>query len=230
MAKKLDQTLLDILIKYGEKPESALWDCHGTWVAYHAAIERIAARAGIEFELPQVIEARSADKTVAIAVRGKMGERAEWSFGEAAPANNKNAYPYAMAEKRAKDRVTLKLVGLHGLVYSEEESDDFKPDTAQKRVSSASLKREEDPRGDKIWTQVRNEMAECQSTVKLRALFKEWRAKAEKDNWPRAWINTLESDFKHEAELIKKREEAAVETQDDVFPGDREPINYLMAG
>lgn len=31
-----------------------------------------------------------------------------------------------MAEKRAKDRVILKLVGLHGYVYSEEESDDFK--------------------------------------------------------------------------------------------------------
>jgi hypothetical protein len=31
-----------------------------------------------------------------------------------------------MAEKRAKDRVILKLVGLHGDVYSEEEADDFK--------------------------------------------------------------------------------------------------------
>ena len=30
-----------------------------------------------------------------------------------------------MAEKRAKDRVILKLVGLHGYVYSEDESDEF---------------------------------------------------------------------------------------------------------
>ena len=30
-----------------------------------------------------------------------------------------------MAEKRAKDRVILKLVGLHGDVYSEDEADDF---------------------------------------------------------------------------------------------------------
>jgi hypothetical protein len=36
------------------------------------------------------------------------------------------AYPFAMAEKRAKDRVILKLIALHGLVYSEEEADDFK--------------------------------------------------------------------------------------------------------
>ena len=31
-----------------------------------------------------------------------------------------------MAEKRAKDRVILKLAGLHGYVYSEDEAEDFK--------------------------------------------------------------------------------------------------------
>lgn len=127
MAKKIDPTLIEILTKYDEKAEDALWDCHGTWVAYHKAIERIAAKAGIVFDMPQIIEANSNAKIVAIAVTGKLGDKSEWSFGEAAPSNNKNAYPYAMAEKRAKDRVVLKLVGLHGLVYSEEESDDFKP-------------------------------------------------------------------------------------------------------
>ena len=34
-------------------------------------------------------------------------------------------YPYAMAEKRAKDRVILKLLDIHGEVYSQEEADDF---------------------------------------------------------------------------------------------------------
>ncbi len=48
------------------------------------------------------------------------------TFGEAAPMNNSNGYPVAMAEKRAKDRVILKLVGLHGDVYSEDEADEFK--------------------------------------------------------------------------------------------------------
>ena len=42
------------------------------------------------------------------------------------PKNNKNAYPIAMAEKRAKDRVILKLLAAHGDLYSEEEADDFK--------------------------------------------------------------------------------------------------------
>jgi hypothetical protein len=142
MAKKLDPLLIEILTKHGESVEAAVWDCHGTWVVYHKAIERIAAKAGVVFELPQIIEANSAAKTVAIAVKGTMGERSEWSFGEASPGNNKNSYPYAMAEKRAKDRVVLKLVGLHGLAYSEEESDDFKPQSeapaAHKKPLSAA--------------------------------------------------------------------------------------------
>jgi hypothetical protein len=61
-----------------------------------------------------------------------MGERMEWSIGEALIGTNyrvsgkQAAYVYAMAEKRAKDRVILKLIELHGLVYSEEEADEFK--------------------------------------------------------------------------------------------------------
>jgi hypothetical protein len=201
MAKKLDPHLLEILTTYGEKPEDALWDCHGTWVAYHKAIERIAAKASIVFDMPQIIEARSADKTVAIAVRGTMKDRAEWSFGEAAPANNKNAYPYAMAEKRAKDRVVLKLIGLHGLVYSEEESDDFKakqsassreeeyqPPQGWERSpedppakSSAQLKR------DGFWPDFIRELDECGTLLMLEKFKTAWREKARSDGWTAAW-------------------------------------------
>jgi hypothetical protein len=61
-----------------------------------------------------------------------MGDRVEWSIGEALIGVNyrvsgkQAAYVYAMAEKRAKDRVILKLIELHGYVYSEEEADEFK--------------------------------------------------------------------------------------------------------
>jgi len=126
MPRALDKTISEVLSKYGETPKDACWDCHGVWVVYHKAIERMAARAGIAFDQPTVIEANTQAKTATIVVTGTMGDRAEWSFGEASPANNKNAYPFAMAEKRAKDRVVLKLLGLHGLAYSEDESDDFK--------------------------------------------------------------------------------------------------------
>lgn len=124
---KIDPKLETILKKYHDNPRDAIWNCHGTWVAYHKALEEIAAKAKITFDPPQILEANGEKKVAAICVCGTMGDRKEWSIGEAAPHNNKNAYPWAMAEKRAKDRVILKLIGLHGSVYSEEEADDFRP-------------------------------------------------------------------------------------------------------
>lgn len=117
-----------ILDVYGINPRdtSQIWDCHGVLVLYHKAYEVIAAKENIKFDAPIPLEADSPNKSVAICVMGHMGERSEWSIGEASPANNKNAYPYAMAEKRAKDRVIAKLVGLAQYVYSEDEADDFK--------------------------------------------------------------------------------------------------------
>jgi hypothetical protein len=132
MPKPVAKHIADILKTYELDPKDALWDCHGTFVMYHRYCEIIAAKAGIKFDPPQIVEAKTADKVAVICVTGRMGaERVEWSFGEAAPSNNKNAYPYAMAEKRAKDRVILKLVGLAGFVYSEEEADDFKESKPQ---------------------------------------------------------------------------------------------------
>lgn len=127
MAKQLDKRINDILAKYHDNPRAALWDCHGTWVIYHKDVELMAARAGIKFDAPTIIENNSASKTVAICVTGALGDHLEWSIGEAAPGNNKNSYPYAMAEKRAKDRVALKLLGLHGFIYSEDEMNETAP-------------------------------------------------------------------------------------------------------
>jgi hypothetical protein len=125
MAKQIDPKIGEVLKSYGFGKE-AVWDCHGTWVIYHNVLEQVAAQAGIQFEPPLPLETNGAGKSVAICVTGRKDGVAEWSIGEASPANCKNAYPYAMAEKRAKDRVILKLVGLHGLAYSEDEADDFK--------------------------------------------------------------------------------------------------------
>ena len=105
--------------------EETLWDCHGTWVMYHKALEKIAVHKGVTFDEPKVIHSDVAQKSVVMLVTGRMDQRTEWSFGEATPANNKNAYPFAMSEKRAKDRVILKLVGLHGDVYSDAEIDEW---------------------------------------------------------------------------------------------------------
>ena len=99
----------------------------GAWAIKHSALERVAAEQGITFDLPQLAEKDSINKIVAMLVVANMGDKREWSIGEASPANNKNAYCYAMAEKRGKDRCILKLLNAHGAVYSEEEADDFKP-------------------------------------------------------------------------------------------------------
>lgn len=158
---KLKKELKDILDKYGISytDKDKLWDCHGTLVLYHKAYEIIAAQENIVFDPPQIIESNSKDKTVCICVTGRLGERAEWSFGEAAPNNNKNSYPYAMAEKRAKDRVVAKLVGLAAYVYSEDEADDFK----DKPKGSVEMEKPE-PTADQKWCK-----DECSKILKMDA-------------------------------------------------------------
>lgn len=122
-----------ILKQYHPNPKDAVWDCHGKWIIYHKDLEAIARKAKIRFDPPTIIEADGANKVAAVCVVGRMdcGDKnfssTEWSIGEAAPHNNRNEYPWAMAEKRAKDRVILKLLGIHGEVYSEAEADDFRP-------------------------------------------------------------------------------------------------------
>jgi|APSaa5957512622_1039677.scaffolds.fasta_scaffold33743_4 hypothetical protein len=110
----------------GVSSSDALWDCHGTWVIKHKALEKIAAYKGVVFDSPVIIESESKDRIVAMLVTGNLDSVKEWSIGESSPSNTTNKYPYAMAEKRGKDRVILKLLGLHGDFYSEEEADDFK--------------------------------------------------------------------------------------------------------
>lgn len=102
-----------------------IWEVHGsTWVVKHKALERVAVETGIVWLRPSVQVCDLANKIAVICAFGKLGEREEWSFGEASPANNKNSYPVAMAEKRARDRVILKLLVGNGL-YSESEAEEF---------------------------------------------------------------------------------------------------------
>ena len=123
--------------------KDAVWDCHGTWVLKHSACETIAANRGITFDEPLIIES-DADKSIAIVmVKGYLGDKFEWTFGEATPKNSKNSYPYAMAEKRAKDRIILKLIGLHGDVYSEDEADDFKDEIKVQERQAKKVEKEQ---------------------------------------------------------------------------------------
>lgn len=121
----LDPRIEAIRERYG-LDRSDFWELpqkKGTWLVKHAALEIVAAKAGIEFTMPQIIEANGGEGIAAVCVSGELDGRSVWSIGECSPKNNKNAYPWAMAEKRAIDRVILKLIGIHGLVYSEDEAD-----------------------------------------------------------------------------------------------------------
>ena len=124
---KMSKFIRDILKANDVDPREACWDCHGTWVIFHKALERIAEKNGIVFDPPEVIESVAEKKIAVLCVTGRIGDGVPvWSIGEATPYNSKHSYPYAIAEKRAKDRVILKLVGLSGHLYSEDESDSFK--------------------------------------------------------------------------------------------------------
>lgn len=125
MKNAIPKKVVDVLKEIGETSQTSTWDCHGTTVILHKALEKVAAHKGIIFDAPVVIESNVEKKMVVVLVTGRYGDKTEWSFGEAAPYNLKNNYPFAMAEKRAKDRVILKLVGLHGDAYSETEADEF---------------------------------------------------------------------------------------------------------
>lgn len=234
MAKAPDPKLLEILNEYGETPKEAMWDCHGTWVIYHRAIERIAAKAKISFDMPEIVEAKSADRIVAIVARGFMGDRSEWSFGEAAPGNNKNSYPYAMAEKRAKDRVVLKLVGLHGLAYSEEESDDFRAsgDVEVRGVSpiaapQSHLKANGKPakgwraNGDRTsywlktngsWDALKamldDDLLDCKSLAALDSIKAIYRSMAKEQHWNKDFLESLTNAFGAHENFIMSQMEA----------------------
>lgn len=116
---------------------------NGQWVCKHAALEIVAVKAGIEFDLPVILEANAPGLVTSMIVRGVSEKlaRTEWATGETNETNysikgKQPAYPWAMSEKRAKDRVILKLVGIHGLVYSEDEMSDTPVQIAETRTQA----------------------------------------------------------------------------------------------
>lgn len=119
----------DFMQEYGVR-DNEVWQVPGgkSYAVKHSALERIAAEKRISFKPPQVLEADTSAKVVAMLVTANMGDQEVWSIGEAAPGNNKNAYVWSMAEKRGKDRCILKLLSIHGIIYSAEELDNQERD------------------------------------------------------------------------------------------------------
>lgn len=125
----MDDAILETFKKLNLDPNKQTWEVrHGgksVTCILHKALEKIAAYHKIRFDAPAMIANDPDKKVAAMCVTGHLGDRSEWAIGEASPSNNKNNYPYAMAEKRAKDRVILKLLNLAGDYYSQDEADEF---------------------------------------------------------------------------------------------------------
>ena len=144
---KLPKEVVEIGKKYNLDSAVDLWDCQGTWVITLKALERVAAQENIQWTRPPEIVCSDTETDVVLVAYGKLGEREEWSTGEASSDNypkrgRAKRYPWAIAEKRAKDRVILKLINLAGYLYSEEESEEFK-DARPKQPEEKPL-----PRGE----------------------------------------------------------------------------------
>tara|TARA_B100000900_G_C20504078_1_gene685051 strand:+ start:48 stop:692 length:645 start_codon:yes stop_codon:yes gene_type:complete len=148
---QINEKLSKLLKEVGEvvdlkNKSSAVWSLpqnQNVMIVKHKALEKISAHLGMWFDAPKIVESDTEKKIVSLVVQGYIddgkGKNTAWSIGEVSPDNYKtyakqSSYPYAMAEKRAIDRVILKLLGVHGDFYSQAEIDeaetsDNKPDT-----------------------------------------------------------------------------------------------------
>ena len=120
LAKKYDLSQEDFW-KHGKS---------GKWIIKHDGVEKIASMDGIIFEDPNfIITERDCcvlHGTASLPLGGNKF-KTEWTIGEAdMKLNCKMGYPYAMAEKRLKDRLTLKLINAYEYgIYSDVEADVF---------------------------------------------------------------------------------------------------------
>ncbi len=198
---KPSKGVLDFMEKYGVESDE-IWEVHGsTWVVKHKALERVAVEVGIVWLRPSVQVCDLANKIAVICAFGKIGEREEWSFGEASPANNKNSYPMAMAEKRARDRVILKLLITHGALYSESEADEFsRPGVDAPRVTLPKKDAKE------VYTKLQADIRNASSREQLKA----W-AEGNKDRiavLPEDWQDILRLQYEEMAADLRQQEVA----------------------
>jgi len=176
----LDPAVEVIRDAYGLRRED-FWELpqkKGTWIIKHSALEVVAMKAKIELDPPMILEANGGEGVAAVCVRGYLdtkdyGRISKWSIGEASPKNSKNSYPWAMAEKRAVDRVILKLVGIHGLVYSEDEADDFKdrPATPAARPSEDDPEPMSNTAAKVHWKTIADELFKCTTIKQLKGCW-----------------------------------------------------------
>src|SRR3954467_14181127 len=149
----------------GEPADGNVWQAEGETFIHHRTLERIAGKANITFDPPTILRAER-DEAVLLVI-GRTGERMEWSIGEALVGVNYHvpgsepAYVYAMAEKRGKDRVILKLIDLPDVVSSAEPHTVERPPSSPNGNTPAVLSLEPGLVGELKRTLTRSETVEA---------------------------------------------------------------------
>ncbi len=131
MVKETKQDILNRLFKENNLTSEDVFKHKFYTIITRSGIDKIQAINNIEINYNLIYN--SADtKCVIIKAIAKMGDKVIETYGEAAPMNNQNSYPVAMAEKRAMSRSCLKLAGFYEHnVFGEEEADAFKKSNNQ---------------------------------------------------------------------------------------------------
>ena len=106
-----------------------------------SGIEKVQAAYDIDVNY-EIVNLSDDHKHCLIKAVGTMGESRTETFGECAPGNNSDAYPVAMAEKRALSRIVLKLAGLYSQgVFGEDEAPAFSASqNPKKKMDPATFK------------------------------------------------------------------------------------------
>ena len=124
-----------------------IWCVGMNFILKHDAVSRIANHEGVEFFEPRVeilynntdfygVAIMGKGRLVRIADGGEDYTKEVWTTSDATRDNvkGKGGYFFNMAEKRWKDRPTLKLLDLYEYgLYSDVEAEDFKKETAPVR-------------------------------------------------------------------------------------------------
>jgi len=119
MSDPNQQKINDIIVKYGLHPDW-IYVKHGVRFIKKIGIDKLAIGIGspIDMQLAHI-----SDHAVVIKATVVVNTVKFTVFGEVSPQNNKFPYPVAVAEKRARSRVLLSALGLHGFLFGEDEID-----------------------------------------------------------------------------------------------------------
>lgn len=102
------------------------------WIIKHNAMERVALAEKMQWQL-EVLSFAPDVVVKATVHQPSTGNKME-SLGEASSTTTKQAFLYAMAEKRAVDRCVLKLLNAHAYLYTDADADEFKADQQQQQT------------------------------------------------------------------------------------------------